>query len=37
MSDVVTLGETMALVKADEPGPLAQAHAHALSLAIGGA
>ena len=35
MSDVVTLGETMALVKADQPGPLAQAHA--LSLAIGGA
>lgn len=31
---MVTLGETMALVKADEPGPLA--HARALSLAIGG-
>lgn len=34
-TDVVTLGETMALMKADTPGPLA--HASALSLGIGGA
>lgn len=34
-SEVVTLGETMALMKADTPGPLA--HAPSLSLGIGGA
>lgn len=33
-TDVVTLGETMALVKADSPGPLS--HVHGLSLGIGG-
>ncbi|MCV2489166.1 sugar kinase [Geodermatophilus sp. YIM 151500] len=32
---VVTLGETMALIRADQPGPLA--HAPALGLGIGGA
>jgi 2-dehydro-3-deoxygluconokinase len=35
MSEVVTLGETMALMKADTLGPLA--HAASLSLGIGGA
>jgi 2-dehydro-3-deoxygluconokinase len=35
VSDVVTLGETMALVRADEPGPLTQAVA--VRLAVGGA
>ena len=34
-SQVVTLGETMALMKADTPGPLA--HVSSLSLGIGGA
>lgn len=34
-TDVVTLGETMALFKADTPGPLA--HVPGLSLGIGGA
>jgi 2-dehydro-3-deoxygluconokinase len=35
MSDVVTLGETMALFRADSPGPLP--HVHGLTLGIGGA
>lgn len=35
LSEVVTFGETMALAKADTPGPLA--HVSALSLGIGGA
>lgn len=34
VSEVVTFGETMALVKADTPGPLS--HVHGLSLGIGG-
>lgn len=34
-TDVVTLGETMALMRADAPGPLA--HASSLSLGVGGA
>ena len=34
MSDVVTLGETMALVRADNSGPLP--HVHGLTLGIGG-
>jgi len=34
VTDVVTFGETMALIRADTPGPLA--HAHGLSLGIGG-
>lgn len=35
LSQVVTLGETMALIKADTPGPLA--HVSSMSLGIGGA
>ncbi|NJC21521.1 2-dehydro-3-deoxygluconokinase [Arthrobacter pigmenti] len=35
ITDVVTLGETMALMKADTPGPLA--HVSSMSLGIGGA
>ncbi|GAA2093136.1 sugar kinase [Microlunatus panaciterrae] len=35
MTEVVTFGETMALIKADTPGPLA--HVRGMSLGIGGA
>ncbi|GAP55911.1 2-dehydro-3-deoxygluconokinase, partial [Arthrobacter sp. Hiyo6] len=35
MSQVVTMGETMALVKAETPGPLA--HTRSLSIGMGGA
>ncbi|MBT2566280.1 sugar kinase [Arthrobacter sp. ISL-85] len=35
MSDVITMGETMALLRADTPGPLA--HTRSLGIGVGGA